>query len=113
MTTEEMVAELEACHPAAADAMDALFAFSEAMDKGVTTADLIRVAGLAIEDGHDMLIVALVMATEAVKRAKDARVTAPTRARPAAPAATAPPPPRRPGPRSTSSGREGPPSARP
>ena len=43
---------------ATADAMDALFAFSEAMELGeVNTNELTQVMKVAIQGGHDMLLI--------------------------------------------------------
>ena len=50
----------------AIDAMEALFAFSEAMSKGVTMQDLADVMTMAIKDGHDMLRIQLAMALEVI-----------------------------------------------
>ena len=57
-------------NPNAIDAMDALFLFCKAMDKGVTTNDLTDVMMLAIEDGWDVMLIDLCMATSAMTLAR-------------------------------------------
>ena len=54
--------------PETIEAMDAIFAFSAAMEKGVTTDDLIAVMKLAIDDGWDMLGIQLTMAVLALEQ---------------------------------------------
>lgn len=50
------------------DAMDAIFAFSKAMSDGnLSTLDLREVMRQAIADGHEMLAVQIIMATEALR----------------------------------------------
>jgi hypothetical protein len=49
------------------DAMNALLSFSQAMDKGVSIADLTEAMNLAIEDGHGMFEVQISMALNALR----------------------------------------------
>ncbi len=58
--------------PAQIKAMDALFAFADAMSDGggLSTSDLIDVMELAIDGGWDMLSIQLTMAGMAVEEAK-------------------------------------------
>ena len=51
-------------------AMEAIFSFSEAMTEGeLSTNELTEIISLAIEEGHEMLLIQLSMATQAVKAA--------------------------------------------
>lgn len=71
------VEELSECNLFAVDAMEALFAFSKAMEEGdVSTRDLSQVMGLAVEDGFDLLQIGLAMASAAVDMARDQRSSA-------------------------------------
>jgi hypothetical protein len=51
----------------AIDAMEALFAFAEAMESEVSVGDLIDVMRMAIETGHDQFQICLAMALVAIK----------------------------------------------
>lgn len=51
------------------DAMDALFAFCEAMNKGLSTNDLADVMRASIASGHDRLAIDLAMASHALRLA--------------------------------------------
>lgn len=63
--------------PAAIDAMEALFDFAEAMEKGVTALELAEVMKDAIAGGHSRLAIGLVMAQFALRIADPDQATEP------------------------------------
>lgn len=54
----------------AVDAMQALFAFCEAMDGDVSISDLREVMKLSIDDGHDQMMLMLSMAKIALRESQ-------------------------------------------
>ena len=66
-----MARKMQKMSEASVDAMTAIFAFSKAMEAGLTIEDLTEVIGLGVEGGHDMLLIQSLMLHSAIIRAKD------------------------------------------